>query len=261
MPHRLRSPASEGLVATWPGQYQWPVGITLAYGTSLLLVDWWHPGAWRPFLTFKSLWILDNLVRCVAVAAIGVVLSQLVAARSIRGGLQRAFAGPASGARLGHVAFVVLFMVPVFYHFFRCWKAAIGLLHPFKYDVQLADIDAWLHGGDPWRYLHALTQAPLFIQHLDSFYTMGYMFALAAVIVWVAWRRPDAIRARFFLALVLMWVVLGTGVALLASSGGPIFYQRIVGSPRFAALLNDLEAAQPLYAIIVSDSALAEFHP
>ena len=240
-------------------QYQWPVGITLVYAAALLLADSWHPGVWRPLLAFKSLWLLDTLVRCVVVAVIGIALLHVVRARNIREGLRHAAAGPLAWPRLAHVAIVVFLLVPLFYHLLRSWKAAIGQLHPFRYDVALANLDAWLHGGDPWRPLHALTNAPRFIQHLDSFYTMGYFFTLAAVIVWVAWRPPDTLRARFFLALVLVWVVLGTAVALAVSSGGPIFYERITGSDRFAEVLATLQAAKPLRVLLVSDALWASY--
>jgi hypothetical protein len=195
----------------------------------------------------------------VAVAVIGITLAHIVRARNIRAGFREAIAGPLARPRLFHVAFVVFIVVPLFYHLLRSWKAAIGQLHPFRYDATLADLDAWLHGGDPWRPLHALTTAPGFIQHLDSFYTMGYFITLAAVIVWVAWRPPDTLRARFFLALVLAWVVLGTALALVASSGGPIFYERITGSDRFAGLLATLQTAKPLLVLLVSDSLWASY--
>lgn len=246
-----RSPPSE-----WSQQYRWPVVITLAYGVGLVAVDRYvQPGILRPIFGGppENVWFVRNLARCVFAGVIFILLWHIVAARSIRAGLARALAGPLSVARIAHTSFVVFLLVPVFYHFFRCWKAAIAYLHPFRHDVLFARVDAWLHGGDPWRPLHALVDTPRFIRQLDAFYTMGYMVTLAGVIVWIAWRRPDALRARFLLVLVLMWVVLGTVVALLASSGGPVFYERIVGVPRFAPLLAKLDAAGPLWALRVTD--------
>src|SRR5687768_2238504 len=74
--------AAGPLVAEWRRQYQWPLGITLAYGAALLAADWWHPGAWRPLFRrpTESMQLLGDLSQWVAVAVIGIALVHVVAA-------------------------------------------------------------------------------------------------------------------------------------------------------------------------------------
>jgi hypothetical protein len=126
-------------------------------------------------------------------------------------------------------------------------------IQEFHADVVLADIDAWLHLGDAWQHLHAITTAHRFIRLLDTFYSYLYLITLAIVVIWVAWRRPDALRARFFTALMLCWILLGTVVAVAASSGGPIFWDRIVGDQRFEPLTAALESARPLWVLVLRE--------
>jgi hypothetical protein len=133
----------------------------------------------------------------------------------------------------------------VFFRAFMAWKAMIPVWAPFRWDPQLAAVDAWLHGGDPWRYIPTAS-----LPFLDAVYYAWFPL-LAVMVLWQAWQG----EIRFFFAFALAWIVLGTGVALLVSSAGPVFYQGVTGDPRFAGL--DLDPS--LTARRVADALWAAY--
>jgi hypothetical protein len=120
--------------------------------------------------------------------------------------------------------------VHLFFRAFMSWKAQLPFWRPFTWDTWLADLDWWLHGGDPARFI----PSP-WLPALDAIY-YAWFPVLALVVLWMAWWGDW----RFFLAFAFTWIVLGTGVALAAPSAGPIFYQGVTGDARFGAPLTGL---------------------
>jgi hypothetical protein len=135
----------------------------------------------------------------------------------------------------------LLIVIPVFFWGFAAWKTQVG---PFRWDVELAQLDRVIHGTDPYRLL---PQSLYLTRLMDGVYWMwNYLFL--AVMLWQGWAGSRRDRIHFWLAFVLTWVLLGTVLAHAVSSAGPCYYDRVTGSfGPFANLQAHLEAVDRLY--------------
>lgn len=143
----------------------------------------------------------------------------------------------------GAIGPLVLF--PLLLGAFGTLKVLLPLHVPFMYDTLFARIDrALFFGVDPWRISHALFGSPTATILLDRIYT-GWLALVPLTTVGFALvaRRKD--RARFILAMVLTWALLGVAGAWAGSSAGPIFLDLLAHpeAGRFAGLMDHLRAA------------------
>ena len=124
---------------------------------------------------------------------------------------------------------------------FTTLKHEYSLRIPFFADEELARIDHLLHFGDPWQYLHAILPTaldyPLFI-----LYSALWFVEVVLAIVIASMLADRFARERYFSALVVSVIVLSSPLRILGSSAGPIFYDRIIHSDRFADLMTNLHA-------------------
>jgi hypothetical protein len=112
--------------------------------------------------------------------------------------------------------------------------------------VQLTAADRWIHGGRlPWQYLSALLARPSMVL-LDRFYAVWYL-AFAYVVIREAWSRPSRRQARFFGAFALVWIV-GSVLAVVIPSAGPVFYARVTGDATPYGHLEWVLSTGPLLA-------------
>ncbi|MDQ3137247.1 MAG: phosphatase PAP2 family protein [Gemmatimonadota bacterium] len=133
------------------------------------------------------------------------------------------------------------------------WKGAIPTLHPFAWDGRLSDWDVRLHFGQaPWAWLHPMLGHPTATRVLDALYWM-WVPTVMLVVLWLAWNDRAALRAQFLLTFALAWIVLGTLMAAMMSSGGPCYFARITGAPGpyagLMAYLNTVHTHSPLGAV------------
>lgn len=138
-----------------------------------------------------------------------------------------------------------LVLMPVLLGAFGTLKVLLPLYVPFSYDTLFAELDRALFlGVDPWRISHALFGGATATILLDWIYT-GWLALLPLAIVGFALlaRRTD--RARFMLAMVLTWALLGVTGAWAGSSAGPIFLDLLdhPEAARYAGLMEQLRAA------------------
>jgi PAP2 superfamily len=135
---------------------------------------------------------------------------------------------------LGYALLVIT--LPVFFWSFTSWKLSIP---PFTWDASLAALDTALHGGPPYRYLvvsFGLTRS------LDRVY-WSWHYVLLGMVLWQGWYGTAWERARFWLAFLLTWILLGAFLATIFASAGPVYYERVTGDPRpFGPLMAYLEA-------------------
>ncbi len=124
---------------------------------------------------------------------------------------------------------------------FSTFKHHLPPMAGFYADPWLADLDEALHGGPAWARAHAVAPdgagAVLFWLYGPVWFAQWFGFVLFA-----AFLPRDRLRARYLLSFAATLFVLGTLTAAAAASGGPILYDRIAGSERFAALLASLGA-------------------
>lgn len=108
----------------------------------------------------------------------------------------------------------------------------------FPYEQALAQIDAFLHGGDPWPITHWLLDPEVFGRWIDRNYHQSWIVYWTAFAFWVCvCRRADAVRTRYIVSMMLTWGLLGNVLAGLSMSAGPVFYAGATGdAQRFAEL-------------------------
>jgi hypothetical protein len=150
---------------------------------------------------------------------------------------------------------VVLIMMPFFYAAYRDWKTAIPSLVPFYLDGPLEAADRWLHGGRaPWEWLHGWLGRPDRTHVVDGLYVFWFEAKLA-VVLWMAFSRRRWLRARFFIAYILVYVVLGHLAALAFSSAGPPYFAEVVAGAAdpFRPLLDYLWALHDEYYLYAAD--------
>lgn len=135
---------------------------------------------------------------------------------------------------------------------FSFTKNAIPELVPYYADPALAAFDNWLHfGHDPWRVLHDLLEGPAMGRAVDAIYlNLWALPALAFPIVVVATETDEARMLRYVWLFFGAWFVLGNLLAVAGSSVGPVYYDRLLGDDRFAALGATLGGG------VLSDTAL-----
>lgn len=132
----------------------------------------------------------------------------------------------------------------VFSMAFSLMKTSIPFIQPFYADALFANIDSALHFGvDPWRIAHAASSyiPPSAIVVL---YLMIWSLPAVFLPVFIALTDTDPQRARRFMILhIVAWIGLGNVLAMLGSSAGPVYYDRVIGGTRFADLSAALDSS------------------
>jgi hypothetical protein len=126
----------------------------------------------------------------------------------------------------------------VFHGVFTSSKTMLTDITPFQHDRWLADLDFALHGTDPWRalaWLEPVTPAILLL------YVPVWTAALIVVMAVGCLETRGERRRQFLWSFMLTWAVLGFVLAGLVMSAGPIFYERLLGDPRFSELTTRLD--------------------
>ncbi len=128
---------------------------------------------------------------------------------------------------------------------FTLMKTSLPDLVPFYADTMLANLDmAMLGGQDAWVFAHKIS-AYLPMDFLSTFYLQVWVWPALCLPLIVAAFDPDQQRVRRTMILYLLgWVLIGNVMALSGMSVGPIFYDRVLGTTRFADLAKALVDAK-----------------
>jgi hypothetical protein len=209
--------------------------LTVAY-VVVTMVVW--PDARRPLLELTLVHPLFQVLLSVGVMPI--VLAAMLyrirlggpAAASWPEALRRTWADGWLTHRLLQYIVIAL-LLPLFFWSFAAWKTHIP---PFTWDARLSGWDRALHGTDPWRLLPS---SPLLTVGLEGAY-WSWRLLFLGLVAWQGWTGTAHEKGRFWLAFVLMWILLGTVVATLMASAGPCYYLLVAHSPRYGPLLGYL---------------------
>jgi hypothetical protein len=118
---------------------------------------------------------------------------------------------------------------------FSTLKTTFPEVVPFWADKWLANADKSLYGHSPWRFAHAAV-GRFWAGWLFNAYEYLWTLEWLCVPIALAFCASVRTQLRYYWALALTFVIGGLIVAAIFSSGGPIFYDRILGSTRFAEL-------------------------
>lgn len=171
------------------------------------------------------------LLLLVAFAGLGIMENPRAPFSAIREALRGSIAAGALTAALFTLSITA----------FTTLKFEIPQTVPFYADPWIADIDRAIHGGQAWRLAHAYVPSWMPVV-IDILYSHLWFIEWFGIFFFVAfWKDRDA-RARYLWAFSLTLLIVGTLLATLLSSVGPILYDQIYGGTRFAELVGTLKA-------------------
>ena len=123
---------------------------------------------------------------------------------------------------------------------FTTYKVNIPDIVPFYSDKALADIGELLHGQAPWRITHAFDSDALAMVVALAYSRFWFLEWFGLVFFAALFGNQQQVHVRYLVALALTVLVVGTLLATLFSSVGPIFYDEFLNSDRYAELLEVL---------------------
>lgn len=133
-------------------------------------------------------------------------------------------------------------------------KYAIPAQMPFWLDAPLAGAERRLLGADAWVVADRLFGWALL--PVDRIY--GLWLPVQTVVLFsVMLLAPSPAKARALIAYCFAWFLLGVVAAILCSSAGPIFYDRLLGGDDFAALAERLRSGGAWMTLRESDAMWA----
>jgi hypothetical protein len=128
-------------------------------------------------------------------------------------------------ALAGGVLFILFFTA------FGAWKHAFWRWGWFAWDSTFANWDRWLHFGRfPHEWLGALVAEPAISQLFDWLY-FAWGLIMVGTLSAVLWAAPTERCRQFVLTFLGTWIVIGSILAPLLGSVGPVFYSRLVTGP------------------------------
>ncbi|MBS3648094.1 phosphatase PAP2 family protein [Pseudaminobacter sp. 19-2017] len=130
---------------------------------------------------------------------------------------------------------------------------------PFYADPALADIDQILHFGDPWRWVHAAIPAR-WMSLMLIIYFPAWLLLFFGCTALAAFHPSSAIRSRYWMSFAAIYAGLGTALAAIGASVGPIFYDQFFGGHRFAELLSLLKQSEmSTYHFFIADKLYSAY--
>ena len=198
---------------------------------------------------------------CVTAVCVGPVILFLVfrdRPQSIPAYLWDLAAKLRTGKRL-RIALPVLVGVTLLSHTFSAVKSAIPLIADFTVDPALIRADVALHGKDPWRLLQPVFGYPIVTFVLSWVYQFWFFVMVATTVLASLMIERPRLRAQYFIAYALCWILLGTVAATWLASVGPCFYEVYYGDDYFTPLMTYLRSVNgqfPLPTLAIQEGLL-----
>lgn len=183
-------------------------------------------------------------------ALVALAISKFGQTKSLAQTIDYTFHALLAPSNLGRAVPTVL-LVGVFMFTFPSFKSQIPVLHPFSWDVALAQFDRTLHFGQaPWELIAAVTGYGDFTVKIDQFYYLWFpvIFTSTAAVALIPGR--NVWRHRYLLSFIMSGILIGSIMAVAYSSVGPIYFDRINGgASEFTPLIAELEAVNSQSAL------------
>ena len=160
---------------------------------------------------------------------------------------------------------LILLLIPIYMSAFSSLKVNISLINPFLWDHIFANLDSLVHFGlPPWKILQPLLGYPFITNGINFFYHIWF-FIMYGILFWQAFSlKNPQLRMQYLLSFVLLWMVLGSFMAIAFASVGPCYYGRIFdGSDPFQHLMQYLWSVKenyPLWALDVQETLWEDYH-
>ena len=129
------------------------------------------------------------------------------------------------------LGFCIIFLLLVpFKSTFASIKQAIPEINDFSWDLRLSQIDFIIHfGNHPWQMLWPIISNEYLLRIIDTLY-MVWFIVLIAISLTMAWSKKRRLRYNYFITTLLIWIVLGSFLGTIFSSGGPCYFEKITHS-------------------------------
>ncbi|HEV7256050.1 MAG TPA: phosphatase PAP2 family protein [Mesorhizobium sp.] len=205
------------------------------------------------FYLLCALWICGCAFAVFRILWLGLVERSPSPTRALLGSFAR-FLGDA--ARLANTlhGFAALM---TFISGFSVLKGAIAVIRPFNWDLTLSEWDRALHFGLlPYEWLGWITEWPFAVFLVNVSYHFWFVILLGLVFSAIVTNRDTALRHRFLLSYMLLWLVGGFMIASGFSSAGPCYFAKLGLGEDYQPLMDALVAANrvhPVWALDVQD--------
>lgn len=118
--------------------------------------------------------------------------------------------------KLGPMTFAFIFLGA-----FGTYKSLITRIQPFYLDGFLSDLDRTMLGTDAWRITHSIVGG-VGTTGLELCYRLWFV-ELSLTLIYFSIFATEEVKRRFFVGYMLLWSVMGFGMATVLSSAGPCF--------------------------------------
>lgn len=145
--------------------------------------------------------------------------------------------GPGAILRLGMIAAL---LAPFAYTFNRI-KCAFPWIGVQGWDPIFRSIDCGLHGVCPQQIVTPLIATPLVYVGVSVLYHIAWVALVMGMLAHAAMSAPGARRRQLLWSFFLTWSLLGSLLAPLLMSGGPVFYHALTGLDDYAFVTDWLE--------------------
>jgi hypothetical protein len=148
----------------------------------------------------------------------------------------------------GHLEAVLLAAIGiVFLQFsFSLVKKSIPYMVPFYADPFLAELDRLIHGGaDPWVWIYSWQNWVPLDELVISYFVLWAPLAIGFPILLALLETDQDRLLRYAIIYIFSWVFIGNFLALIGSSVGPVYYDRLFATDRFLELNEMLDVHFP----------------
>ncbi|MFK7943636.1 MAG: phosphatase PAP2 family protein [Paracoccaceae bacterium] len=127
---------------------------------------------------------------------------------------------------------------------FAAFKPHIPDMNPFDWDPVFIGWDrALLFGYDAWELTHGLLPWRWATLIVDRLYLAWFLVVLATTCVVAFSPLQSRVRLAYLMTFILNWMIAGTVLAIVFSSAGPVFMDRLSGDDSYLPLLVRLSSA------------------
>jgi len=260
--HRVRSMLANGPIRSVIAHHKWFICIVFAYAAAAVFVGHVTGNSELVRLRLYS----NSLALLIATIAVVTVLCHtfwvMIFVRP-KGSLTRTIISDfkhrfLQTERLLSLA-LMLVLIPLFFSAFSSFKRLIPYLNYWHLDPLFKDWDRFVHfGRDAWEWTHAVFGTPLLTTGINFFYH-AWIFLMLLSLIWQAWNtKAPELRMQYFYSFAIMWTVMGTVMATLLSSTGPVYYGNVTNTDSpFAPLfftLYEFNEISPVWALDLQDT-------
>ena len=145
-------------------------------------------------------------------------------------------------------------LLAVFGTLFSLSKRSIPLFNDYGWDATFIAWDRALHGGrDAWLLLQPLLGHPRITWLIGGLYHLWVLLIYLGNFFFIFFERDARLRARYVIAYIACWTLIGFVAAAVFASVGPCFVGPILGSHEFDAQMAYLREVDAVHHLQVLD--------